>query len=202
MKNILLVLVLFISCSFTPERIVRGKIVKVSDGDTVTLLTKENEQIKIRLDGIDAPENGQDYGEKSRQFLADLIAGKEVELHVTGTDRYKRTLGFIYINGKNVNEALVRNGLAWHYKHFNNDPKLDSLEQLARKEKLNIWSQKNPIEPYEFRKAKKNNQKKSSDNTQVKKNTTPATLCGARTKNGSTCKRKVSGGGYCWQHSK
>jgi len=133
-----------------------GEVVSVADGDTFTIKTITNERIKVRLYGIDAPERGQDFGSKSRQFLKDLCHGKEVVIHDKGTDQYGRLLGVVYVGDMNVNEELVGNGLAWYYSHFVDDPRLESLENEARKKKLNIWSMKNPISPYEYRKAKRN----------------------------------------------
>ena len=78
---------------------------------------------------------------------------KTVEVVVDGQDKYGRTLGTVYINDMNVNEELVRNGLAWYYRYFVDDHRLDSLEQLARSEKLNIWSKPNPTPPFEYRKS-------------------------------------------------
>jgi len=134
---------------------ITGRIAKVTDGDTVTLLTQDNQQIKIRLEGIDAPERTQGYGTKATLCVRRLCEGKTVTVIKTGTDRYKRILGILYVGNLNVNEYLVRQGLAWHYKQFNKSHRLDSLEQLARKEKLNIWSLPNPVPPWEYRKIKK-----------------------------------------------
>lgn len=79
-------------------------MVKVQDGDTITILTKDYEQIKIRLDGIDAAENGQDFSNVSKKYLSDLVAGKTVKVKSKGTDVYKRVLGIVYIGNTNVNE--------------------------------------------------------------------------------------------------
>lgn len=157
MKKLLFILLLLISCNpadNNDKETISGRVISIADGDTMTILTKGDKQIKIRLLGIDAPEKGQDYGNKSRQFLYDLCYGKNVKIKKDSEDQYGRVLGVVYIDGVNVNEELVRNGLAWYYRHFVNDPRLDSLEQLAQKEKLNIWSMKNPLPPYEFRKNK------------------------------------------------
>jgi len=151
-RTILIFSLLVISQN-APETIV-GRVVKVTDGDTVTLLTKENQQIKIRLEGIDAPEKGQDFGNKATLYVRRLCEGKTVTVIKTGTDRYKRVLGILYVENLNVNEYLVCQGLAWHYKQFNKSHRLDSIEKLARKEKLNIWSLPNPIPPWEYRKRK------------------------------------------------
>jgi len=130
-------------------------VVRVVDGDTVNILTDQREQIRVRLDGIDAPERGQDYGTKATLFVHDLCLNKRVTVNKKGVDRYGRTLGVLYVDGVNVNEALVRQGLAWHYKHYNNDLRLDSLERVARKEKLNIWSMADPVAPWNYRRMNK-----------------------------------------------
>jgi len=152
-KKILIFSLLLISQN-APETIT-GRIVKVSDGDTVTLLTKDNQQIKVRLEGIDAPEKRQDFGNMATLCVRQLCEGKTVTVIKTGTDRYNRVLGILYVDNLIINEYLVRQGLAWHYKQFNKSHRLDSLEKLARKEKLNIWSLPNPIPPWEYRKNKK-----------------------------------------------
>ncbi|MDL2303090.1 thermonuclease family protein [Dysgonomonas sp. OttesenSCG-928-D17] len=139
----------------TYQFVLSSRVVRVADGDTVTLLTDQREQIRVRLDGIDAPERGQDYGQKATLFVREMCYNKPVIVHKKGVGRYGRVLGVLYVNGVNVNEALVCQGLAWHYKHYSNDPTLDSLERQARKEKLNIWRMKNPIAPWEYRRMKK-----------------------------------------------
>lgn len=154
MKKILFILLLFISCNPPAEKdkeVLRGRVVSVADGDTVTILTDNDEQIRIRLYGIDAPEKGQDFSNKSRQFLHDLCYGKIVSIEKKGIDQYERVLGIVYINEFNLNKEMVRNGLAWYYDHYVKDADLEALEHAARKQKLNIWSMKNPTPPYEFR---------------------------------------------------
>jgi len=132
-----------------------GEVIKVADGDTFTLKTTDGEQVNIRLYGIDAPEKGQDFGTKSHQHLNALCYGKYVIVKTENKDKYGRTLGTAYIDGLNINEDMVRQGLAWYYSDYANDPRLESLEQAARKQKLNIWSKRNPQSPHDFRKAKK-----------------------------------------------
>lgn len=133
-----------------------GKIVKVSDGDTVILLDSNKQQHKIRLNGIDSPERGQDYGTKATEFTRNLCAGKYVKVEIIGYDQYKRVLGVVYVDDINVNEALLKEGLAWRYKH-NDSEHYRTLESEARKKKLNIWSMKNPVAPWDFRKIKQKN---------------------------------------------
>lgn len=159
MRKVLLILfVLFVSCEPVSE-LLTGKVISVADGDTITILTDSNEKIKIRLEGIDAPERGQDFGSKSRQHLNELCYGKTVQVEKKGVDQYGRLLGVVYVGNLNLNEEQIRSGLAWYYRQYVDDPRLDLLEQTARQEKLNIWSVKNPLAPWEFRKNKRNKNK-------------------------------------------
>lgn len=158
MKKILFILLLLVSCNppaQDSEDILNGKVVSVADGDTVTILTDNDEQIRIRFYGIDAPEKGQDYGNKARLFLNELCYGKMVKVEKKGVDQYGRVLGVVYVKDLNLNQEMVRNGLAWYYDHYVEDSYLGELEKEARKQKLNIWSMKNPVSPHEFRKAKR-----------------------------------------------
>jgi micrococcal nuclease len=134
---------------------IRGKIVSVSDGDTVTLLTKDKKQIKIRLAAVDCPEKHQDYGNVAKEFTSDFCFGKKVKVLTTGTDRNRRVIGFVYIKGKCLNKELLKMGLAWHYKKYNNDDEYANLENEARANKIGLWSMKNPLEPWLFRKNAK-----------------------------------------------
>lgn len=153
MKKILFLL--FIFPLLTSAHTLKGKIVRVSDGDTVVLLDSNNKQHKIRLDGIDAPEKGQAYGNKSKEYLSSLIAGKTVIVEYEKKDMYKRILGTIYYKGKNINEEMVRSGYAWIY-YYNKSKHMQELQDEARENKLGLWNDKDPINPYYYRKSKKN----------------------------------------------
>lgn len=89
-----------------------AKVVKVSDGDTITVLTQNKESIKVRLYGIDAPEAKQDFGKVSKEYLSSLIAGKIVEIKSSGQDRYGRILGTIYAGNTDINAKMVEDGYA------------------------------------------------------------------------------------------
>jgi micrococcal nuclease len=131
----------------------KRKVVKVSDGDTITILTSDKKQVKIRLSGIDCPESKQDFGTKAKQFTASFCFAKNVRVEVVGQDRYNRSLGVVLLdNGQNLNKALLEAGLAWHYKYFDDSKELSQLEQSARANKIGLWSMKDPIAPWEFRK--------------------------------------------------
>jgi len=130
-----------------------GKVVGVSDGDTIKVL-KDSKQVKIRLAAIDCPEKGQPYGQKAKQFTADLVAGKIVKVWQTDIDRYGRIVGFVFVGDKNLNKELLSAGLAWHYKQYSRDPALAKLEFRARAAKRGLWSEPDPVPPWEWRRIK------------------------------------------------
>lgn len=159
MKNISPVRVLsiilfaFIFCAVANgAEVLSGKIVGIADGDTVTVLTPEKLQVKIRLEGIDAPEAGQEYGQNSKQALSALIFGKEVTVRQSGTDRYGRTLGWISAFGTDVNREMVRLGWAWHFNQYNQEKDIAALQADAKAAKRGLWAAPNaPMPPWEYR---------------------------------------------------
>lgn len=140
---------------FSSEATLIGKVVKVADGDTITILNAKSEQIRIRLSGIDCPEKSQAYGQKAKEFTAKLCAGKQVKVIFQSKDRYGRVLGIVIVDGINVNKELLRSGYAWHYKYFDKTKEYAELEAKARRKKIGLWQENNPIAPWEFRKIKK-----------------------------------------------
>jgi micrococcal nuclease len=129
-----------------------AKVVGVHDGDSITVLTATHEQIKVRLEGIDCPELNQNFGQKSKQLTAALCLDKQVRIVKTGKDQYGRTLAFVYVGNLCVNNELLKQGLAWHYKKYNHDPVMAELETNARLKKAGLWSQSSPVSPWAFRK--------------------------------------------------
>src|SRR3954467_3861194 len=97
----------------TAPNTLTGKVVRIADGDTVTILVDGNHQVKVRLFGIDAPERGQDYSRKSREALAELVFEKDVRVVVHDKDRYGRSVGDIYVGDLLVNEKMINDGWAW-----------------------------------------------------------------------------------------
>lgn len=138
-----------------PTTTAGDKVVGVKDGDTIELL-QNGKTVTVRLFGVDTPEKTQAYGQRARQFTSDLAFGKSVRLIVNNTDRYGRTVGTILLpDGRNLNEELVRNGYAWHYKAYSNDLKLANLESDARRYKRGLWEDASPVAPWDFRKDKR-----------------------------------------------
>ncbi len=134
----------------------KGKVVHISDGDTIRLLVGRD-AVTIRLEGIDAPEFGQPFGTTSKHALRDLVDQKEVVVRTTGKDRYNRTLGVVFAGDVNVNAKIVEDGWAWHYKVYNNDPALAKLEIAARAARRGLWADRNALAPWKFRQRFLNN---------------------------------------------
>jgi micrococcal nuclease len=135
-----------------------GKVVNIADGDTITVLTSDKQQVRIRLYGIDAPEAGQPFGSKSTQFVRDLAARKTVEVGVRDTDRYGRTVAVIILpDGSNLNEEIVRAGLAWVYTKYCKDRPMcarwDQLQEAARQARLGLWRDPDPVPPWDWRRG-------------------------------------------------
>ena len=128
------------------------KVVGVKDGDTIVLLVN-GEEVTVRLHGVDTPEKNQAYGQRAKQYTSDLVFGKQVRLIVDSKDRYGRTVGTIILpDGRSLNEELVRNGMAWHYKAYSKDVNLANAEADARRFKRGLWGDPNPVAPWDFRK--------------------------------------------------
>jgi endonuclease YncB( thermonuclease family) len=138
-----------------------GRIVSVSDGDTVTVLDASNNQWKIRLMGIDAPEKKQAFGHKAKANLTVLVYGKQVMVEYSKKDKYGRTVGKILVNGRDVNLEQVKTGMAWHYKKYQKEQSLEDrltyaqAEEEARAERRGLWADAEPTPPWNWRKERK-----------------------------------------------
>jgi endonuclease YncB( thermonuclease family) len=134
-----------------------GRVVGVTDGDTMTLLDERRVQHKIRLAGIDAPERKQPFGQRSKEQLAELVAGKTVEVETEKMDRYGRTVGKVIADGKDANLAMVVSGFAWHDKKYQDEQSpsdrllYDSAEKDARAARRGLWADQAPISPSDWR---------------------------------------------------
>ena len=130
-----------------------GLVVGISDGDTITVL-HEGKGEKIRLYGIDCPERSQAFSKKAKQFTSQMVYGKTVDVETKDTDRYSRTVALIYIDGQSLNEALVKNGFAWVFRKYCKESFCEdwlNFEVVARYGKIGLWSEPDPIPPWEFR---------------------------------------------------
>jgi len=151
MRQISLIITVFFGIAFStpPETF---KVIAIADGDTFTVL-QNNKPIRIRVDGIDAPEKGMPFAKASKKYLSALCFGKMVTIKMTTIDRYGRTVARESLpNGKDISTEMVRAGYAWHYKKYSKDVLLSNMELLARKNRAGLWKDKQPIAPWEIRK--------------------------------------------------
>src|SRR5258706_10346248 len=134
-----------------------GRVVRIADGDTVTVLDATNTQHRIRLQGIDAPESHQEFGTQSKKTLSDMIFDKDVTVIYDKRDQYGRLVGKILLDGKDINLEQVKAGMAWHYKEYEREQSPEDRDLYARAEdharsaRRGLWVDANPIEPGEFR---------------------------------------------------
>ena len=165
----LVVLVCCLALSAQAETF-NAKVIVVMDGDTVMVLReggseaagfspasplrglRNGKKIKIRLANIDAPEKAQPFGKQACDSLQELVGKKQIQVDSRAVDQYGRTVGFIKVDGLNVNQEQVRRGMAWDYSHFHNDKIYVGLENDARRARRGLWAQPNPLAPWQWRK--------------------------------------------------
>jgi len=163
--RITLLFILLITHCLVQAGTLTGRVVRVTDGDTIVVLGPGNAQHKVRLQGIDAPERGQAYGTKSKEHLSDSVAGKFVVVEYSKRDRYERILGKVLLGGEDMNLEQIEAGLAWHYKKYQNEQttvdrvKYSDAEREARMERHGLWHDANPVPPWEYRQAKRQQMK-------------------------------------------
>ncbi|MDR2141842.1 MAG: thermonuclease family protein [Deltaproteobacteria bacterium] len=139
------------------QELYTGQVVNVLDGDTITLLTTDYEQLRVRFYGVDAPEKNQAFGPQSREALQNLIGGRNVTVEVVDTDRYSRQVGLVRQDGHLINQVMVAGGWAWVYPQYCKlarlCPGLVAAEKQARSQGLGLWSDQNPIPPWQWRRG-------------------------------------------------
>lgn len=145
----------FATAAFSSDNTsIGGRVVDVADGDTITVLTQNQEKIKVRLSGVDCPEGFQVHGEKSKQFTSSLVSGKRISLEPVTVDQYGRTVALVFIDGKNVNEQIVAHGHCWVYRNYckaNYCNDWLKLEATARDAQVGLWENANPMPPWDWR---------------------------------------------------
>ncbi|MFK7102234.1 thermonuclease family protein [Flavobacterium oreochromis] len=146
-----LIFIVLLICNITHSQI-KGKVVKVKDGDTIEIIDENLDTYTIRIEGIDCPEKSQEFGSTAKKFTSNEIYLKNVEILPINKDKYGRIIAKVLYDKKNLSEELLKAGLAWHYKKFNKNAIYSNLEIKARKKKKGLWIQNNPIPPYQFRK--------------------------------------------------
>lgn len=167
-KIVLLILCLFIhpvvgQVQVKPQELVRvlknktftAKVIRILDGDTMEILYQKT-PIKIRLAHIDCPEKRgtQPFGDNAKKALSELCFGQNVTVHAQNYDRNKRLIAVV-INVKKqvVNQEMIKQGMAWHFKRYSSDRLYDQLETEARRNKVGLWQELNPTPPWNWRKG-------------------------------------------------
>ncbi len=140
----------------------QGKVVGIADGDTITIFDMANKQQSIRLQGIDSPEMRQDFGEQAKQNLANLIYGRQVTIEYSKRDNYGHILGkVLLLDGLDVNLEQIKDGMAWHYKQYEDEQlKADRktyarAEREAREARRGLWADTLPMPPWAWRRTER-----------------------------------------------
>ncbi len=138
-----------------------GRVVAVADGDTVTLRDDAGRQHRIRLQGIDAPENDQPHGNASKEALTQWVLNRDVAVEHQKRDSYRRILGKVLLDGEDINLRMVRTGMAWHYKRYQADQRWDDrwryawAQWRAQSERKGLWVEPDPMPPWDFRRQQR-----------------------------------------------
>jgi endonuclease YncB( thermonuclease family) len=138
-----------------------GRIIGVSDGDTLTLLDAGKQTHKIRLSGVDAPEKKQAYGQQSKLNLSNLAYGHEATADCPKRDRYRRPVCLVTVAGKDVGLQQIHQGLAWWYRTYAHEQRAqdrrgyERAEQMAREKRVGLWREKDPKAPWEWRRERR-----------------------------------------------
>ncbi|QPH37848.1 thermonuclease family protein [Pedobacter endophyticus] len=131
-----------------------AKVIGITDGDTIEILYR-NQPIKIRLAHIDCPEKrgSQPYGNDAKAALSKLCFGQQVQVHAQNYDRYKRLIAVVVnIRKQNVNQEMIKQGMAWHFKKYSKDTVYAQLEVRARRNKIGLWKDAQAVAPWDWRK--------------------------------------------------
>lgn len=155
LKKLLFASSIFISPFIASADSFEGRVVNVLDGDTVQVLRQDNTNVRVRLYGIDAPEKDQPWGQQSKKYLIEAVASKAVSVTGDVHDKYGRFLGTLWLKGKDVNASMVAAGYAWayRYKGIATVSEYAAMENTARKTAVGLWRDKEPVEPFQWRKS-------------------------------------------------
>ncbi len=146
----LLLGMLFGLVNFAAAKSIEGQVVAVHDGDTLTLLTRGRESIKVRLAQIDAPELGQAFGQQAKHTLSGLLFNKKVRVVQEDKDRYGRLVGTVWVGALDASREQLRLGMAWAYRQYLHDSTLLQIEESARRDRRGLWAERNPTPPWQY----------------------------------------------------
>jgi micrococcal nuclease len=155
MKKITLILATMLAFATASAQAQLYRVVGISDGDTIKVLSADKQQIKCRLFGIDAPERSQSFGAASKNSLSNMVFGKDVKVEILDQDQYGRSVCRIILNGVDENKVQLQRGFAWFYARYSDDVSYAAAERTARQQKLRLWSEPNQTPPWFFRRNQK-----------------------------------------------
>jgi endonuclease YncB( thermonuclease family) len=148
------------ACHGVAAETIVGRVVGVSDGDTITILDAKKQQHTIRLNGIDAPERSQPFTHVSKESLSELTFQKAVAVEYRKRDRYGRLVGKVVVADRDVCLEQIRRGMAWYYRVYEADvspadrPLYEKAEEQARNDRVGLWGgYRPPVPPWEYRDA-------------------------------------------------
>lgn len=135
---------------------IEGKVTAITDGDTFKLLSQDSVLHRIRIASIDCPEKKQPFSKRAKEFTSNAIFGKNICVSVQSKDCYGRLIANVYYQDSLIlNEELLKHGFAWHFVKYSKDSLLQKLEDIARKDKVGLWKDPQPIPPWKWRSRKK-----------------------------------------------
>jgi len=155
-KSTLLLLSVLVTFTTAAGQTVNGTVVRVLDGDTYDLLIDSSRTIRVRMDGIDAPETAMPYYRTATDYLRELTRGQNVTIDTTNRDRYGRVISYSHLSdGRELSAEMIKAGYAWHFKRYNSDSTLAVLELEARAARRGLWQDDEPYEPSEIRRLRR-----------------------------------------------
>jgi endonuclease YncB( thermonuclease family) len=143
------------------QDVIHGRVVGVTDGDTIKVLTAEKQLIRVRVAWIDAPESSQSFGQRAKQAMSALVFGKDVELRFHTVDRYGRLVCMVFSDGTDAGLELIKEGLAWAYSKYLFEASVETqqsytaAEAAARAARIGLWADAEPQPPWEYRRLEK-----------------------------------------------
>lgn len=149
--NVMFILLLLKLSTTAKAEYLIARVVGIMDGDTIEVLDLNKNRHKVRLAQIDAPEKAQPFGNRSKEYLSDLIYKKEVILDWQKKDRYDRLLAIVHVDKKNINYDMVINGYAWAYDRYVTDDIYRLAQQYAQTRQVGLWGHANPVAPWNWR---------------------------------------------------
>jgi endonuclease YncB( thermonuclease family) len=154
--TLLLMISLPLAANVLSNDMIAARVISVTDGDNLTVIGSDNKQALIRLHGIDCPELAQPFGENAKEFTSNLCFGKIIMYRMVGIDRFDRTIATVFLeDGKELNLAILKAGLAWRYERYAKRQDYADAEEEARRAGIGLWGDKEPMPPWEWRREKR-----------------------------------------------